>query len=63
MPSMYPLKHVYRNWKLFIALLIGIILAASFFASIDVKANLAAKQSLDNQLNSVITDMEFDAKA
>jgi ABC-type lipoprotein release transport system permease subunit len=60
MPLMYPLKHVYRNWKLFTALLIGIVLAATFFAAIDVKANLSAKQALDQQLKSVITDMEFE---
>jgi ABC-type lipoprotein release transport system permease subunit len=60
MPLMYPLKHVYRNWKLFTALLIGIVLAATFFAAIDVKANLSAKQSLDQQLKNVIVDMEFD---
>jgi ABC-type lipoprotein release transport system permease subunit len=59
MPLLYPIKRVFRNWKLFIALLIGIILASTFFASINVKANLAAKQALDQQLNSIITDMEF----
>ena len=61
MPLMYPIKHVFRNWKLFIALLIGIILATTFFAGIDVKANLAAKQALNQQLNSIIVDMEFNA--
>jgi hypothetical protein len=58
---MYPVKRVFRNWKLFTALLIGIALAATFFAAIDVKANLAAKQSLDQQLKSVNVDMEFSA--
>ena len=61
MPFMYPVKRVFRNWKLFTALLIGIALAATFFACIDVKANLAAKQSLDQQLKSVNVDMEFSA--
>ncbi len=61
MPFMYPIKRVFRNWKLFTALLIGIALAATFFASIDVKANLAAKQSLDQQLKTVNVDMEFNA--
>jgi ABC-type lipoprotein release transport system permease subunit len=59
MPLLYSIKRVFRNWKLFIALLIGIILASTFFASINIKANLAAKQALDQQLSSVITDMEF----
>ena len=61
MPLMYPIKHVFRNWKLFTALLIGIALAATFFAAIGVKANLAAEQAMDKQLSSVLTDMEFTA--
>jgi ABC-type lipoprotein release transport system permease subunit len=59
MPLLYPIKRIFRNWKLFIALLIGIILASTFFASINIKANLAAEQALDQQLSSIITDMEF----
>ncbi len=58
---MYPIKHVFRNWKLFTALLIGIALAATFFAAIGVKANLAAEQALNKQLSNVLTDMEFNA--
>ncbi len=61
MPLMYPIKHVFRNWKLFTALLIGIALAATFFAAIGVKSNLAAEQAMDKQLSSVLTDMEFTA--
>jgi ABC-type antimicrobial peptide transport system permease subunit len=61
MPLLYPIKRIFRNWALFIALLIGIILASTFFASINIKANLAAKQALDQQLSSIITDMEFSA--
>ena len=61
MPLLYPVKRVFRNWTLFIALLIGIILASTFFASINIKDNVAAKLALDQQLNSIITDMEFTA--
>ncbi len=61
MPLVYPIKRVFRNWKLFTALLIGIALASTFFACIDVKANLAAEQSLDQQLKNVNVDMEFSA--
>ena len=61
MPLMYPLKHVFRNWKLFTALLIGITLAATFCATIGVKANLSAEQTLDKQISSVITDLSFQA--
>jgi cell division protein FtsX len=58
---MYPIKHVFRNWKLFTALLIGITLAATFCAAIGVKANLAAEQSLDKQISNVVTDIGFTA--
>jgi ABC-type lipoprotein release transport system permease subunit len=62
MPLLYPIKRVFRSWKLFIALLIGIILASTFFAAIDVKANLTAKQALEQQLNSLLVDMEFNPR-
>ena len=61
MPLMYPIKHVFRNWKLFTALLIGITLAATFCAAIGVKANLSAEQTLDKQIGNVITDISFRA--
>jgi ABC-type antimicrobial peptide transport system permease subunit len=57
MPLLYPLKHVFRSWKLFAALLIGIALAATFFAGIGVKANVAAEESLDKQISSVRVDL------
>ncbi len=56
---MYPLKHVFRNWKLFTALLIGITLAATFCAAIGEKTNLSAEQTLDKQVSGVITDLSF----
>ncbi len=59
MPLLYPIKHVFRNWKLFTALLIGITLAATFCAAIGVKANLAAEQTLDKQISNVLTDITF----
>jgi ABC-type antimicrobial peptide transport system permease subunit len=58
---MYPIKRVFRNWKLFTALLIGITLAATFCAAIGVKANLSAEQTLDKQISGVITDISFRA--
>jgi ABC-type antimicrobial peptide transport system permease subunit len=61
MPLLYPIKHVFRNWKLFTALLIGVTLAATFCAAIGVKANLSAEQSLDKQISGVITDISFRA--
>ena len=40
------------------ALLIGVSLASTFFAGIDVKANLTAKQALEQQLSNVLVDVE-----
>ena len=40
------------------ALLIGVSLASTFFAGIDVKANLTAKQALEQQISNVLVDVE-----
>ena len=61
MPLVYPIKRVFRSWKLFAALLIGVIFASTFFAGLTVKANLAAKQVMDEQLTGIYADMQFDA--
>jgi ABC-type lipoprotein release transport system permease subunit len=58
MPIFYAVKHVFRSWKLFLALLIGITLASTFFAGIDINANAIAKQALDQQLGNVYVDMQ-----
>lgn len=57
MPLAYAFKHVFRSWKLFLALLIGITLASAFFAGTDIKANVTAKQALDQQLSTIYVDM------
>ncbi len=59
MPIKYAIKHVFRSWHLFIALLIGIVLATAFFAGIDTKANMTTQQVLDQQLSTVYKDMEI----
>lgn len=59
---LYPIKRIFRSWKLFLALLIGIILASTFFAGIDVKTNLAVRQVLDERLNGIYADMEFSSQ-
>jgi hypothetical protein len=56
---LYQIKHVFRNWKLFVALLIGITLAATFFAGIGVKANLAGEHALDKQLSMCLPIWSF----
>ncbi|MCW4000678.1 MAG: ABC transporter permease [Candidatus Bathyarchaeota archaeon] len=60
MPLLYPIKHVFRNWKLFTALLIGVALAATFCAAIGVKANLSAEQTMDQQIRNIYTDISFN---
>ena len=62
MPSLYPVRRILRSWKLFLALLVGVSLASAFFAGIDVKANLTAQSALDQQLESILVDMEFTAQ-
>jgi ABC-type lipoprotein release transport system permease subunit len=58
MPLLYTFKHFFRSWKLFLALLLGIVLASTFFAGIDIKTNVTAMQALDQQLKNVYVDME-----
>jgi hypothetical protein len=59
---MYPIKRIFRSWKLFLALLIGVMFASTFFAAVDVKTNLAVRQVLDERLSGIYTDMEFSAQ-
>ncbi len=61
MPLMYPVKRVFRSWKLFVALLIGVVLASTFVASIDVRANVTAREALQRELSNVLVDMECSA--
>lgn len=61
MPLRYPVKRVFRSWKLFLALLIGVIFASTFFAGLSVKADLAMRQVLDEQLTGIYTDMQFNS--
>jgi len=53
----YTFKRLIRSWRLFIALLLGIVLAATFFAGINVGADTAAKQALDQGLGKVLVDL------
>lgn len=57
MPLAYAFKHVFRSWKLFLALLIGITLASTFFAGTDIKANVTAEQALNQKLDEISVDM------
>jgi len=52
----YTFKRLVRSWRLFLALLLGIVLASTFFAGINVGADTAAKQALDQALSKVPVD-------
>jgi ABC-type lipoprotein release transport system permease subunit len=53
----YALKRVVRSWRLFAALLLGVVLASTFFSGINIGADTAAKQALDQQLSQVPVDI------
>jgi ABC-type antimicrobial peptide transport system permease subunit len=53
----YVFKRLTRSWQLYIALLLGIVLAATFFAGINVGADTAAKQALDQTLSQTPVDL------
>jgi len=57
----YTFKRLIRSWGLFIALFLGIVLASTFFAGINVGADTAAKQALDQLLSQVPVDLYVNA--
>jgi len=52
----YVAKHLIRSWQLYIALLLGVVLAATFFAGVNIGADTVAKQALDQALGKVPAD-------
>jgi len=52
----YAFKRIIRSWKLFTALLLGTMLAATFFAGINIGADTSAKQALNQQLSTITVD-------
>ena len=50
-------KRLVRSWQLYVALLLGIVLASTFFAGINVGADTAAKQALDQTLSVTPVDI------
>jgi ABC-type antimicrobial peptide transport system permease subunit len=55
----YALKRIVRSWKLFVALILGMVLAATFFGGINVGADTIGKQALDQQLQSTPFDQRL----
>jgi ABC-type lipoprotein release transport system permease subunit len=58
----YALKRIVRSWKLFAALILGMMLAAMFFGGINVGADSIGKQALDQQLQSTPVDMKLSTR-
>ena len=53
----YALKRVTRSTWLFAALLLGVVLASTFFAGINIGADTTAKAALDQQLDQIVVDL------
>ena len=53
----YAVKRVIRSLGLFAALLLGVVLASTFFAGINIGADTTAKAALDQQLDLVPVDI------
>ena len=55
----YALKRIVRSWRLFAALMLGMILAATFFGGINVGADTIGKQALERQLANTPVDIKL----
>jgi len=53
----YAIKRVIRSLGLFAALLLGVVLASTFFAGVNIGADTTAKAALNQQLNQVPVDI------
>ena len=60
MSFLFTFKRLVRSWRLFIALLLGIVLASTFFAGINVGADTAARQALDQTLSKIAVDIAME---
>jgi len=56
LPISYTAKHLIRSWQLYIALLLGVVLAATFFAGVNIGADTVAEQALNQALDKVPAD-------
>ena len=53
----YALRRVTRSLGLFVALLLGVVLASTFFTGINIGADTTAKAALNQQLSRVLVDI------
>jgi ABC-type antimicrobial peptide transport system permease subunit len=56
LPISYVAKHLIRSWQLYIALLLGVVLAATFFAGVNIGADTVAEQALNQALDRIPAD-------
>ena len=56
----YSAKRVVRSWKLFLALLVGIILASAFFSGIGIGADSMARNALNQALSQTQVDIDLN---
>lgn len=59
----YALKRVTRNYRLFIALTVGVLLATTFFASTNVAADVLSKDALNASIEEILYDLAVEAPA
>jgi len=55
----YALKRIVRSWKLYASMILGMMLAATFFGGINVGADTIGKQALDAELANVPVDIQL----
>ena len=53
----YAVKRVFRSYKLFLALTLGVLVATTFFASTNIAADLLARDSLEASIEGVVYDL------
>ena len=56
----YAFKRIVRSWKLYASLILGMMLAATFFGGINVGADTIGKQALDAQLANTPVDISLN---
>ncbi|MEM1563560.1 MAG: FtsX-like permease family protein [Candidatus Bathyarchaeia archaeon] len=59
----YAVKRIFRSFGLFAALLLGVILASSFFAGINIGADTTARAALLQQLERIPVDISVDSSS
>src|SRR2546427_1296338 len=56
----YAIKRIIRSWKLYASLILGMMLAATFFGGINVGADTIGKQALDAQRANTPVDISLN---